>query len=367
MSTKPPRSQIVSHLPATVPFTAPETLERQTGIKIHLRLGANESTYGISPKAYKAMQECITESHLYGDSTHYDLRKELATLHRIKMEEISVGGGIDELLGWIARVYLNPGDSVTTSLGGYPTFNYHVKGFGGILHEVPYRNGKNDLEGLLQTAVKTKSRILYLANPDNPTGTWFTKDELKDFRSQIPEDCLLVLDEAYIEFAPDEAVLPVDPADPGIIRTRTFSKAHGLAGARIGYAITHREIVQSFDKIRNHFGVNRMAQAGALASLKDPDFLQQVVKHVAKGRQEYAKLAEELGFSAYPSATNFVAIDVGSAERATSIREALWEQGVFIRVPNVPPLNHCLRISVGTPKEQNLLAHILRKTVHNLV
>ncbi|PTX58858.1 histidinol-phosphate aminotransferase [Melghirimyces profundicolus] len=362
MAGKPPFADIVAGLPASVPFVPPEETERRTGVTINLRLGANESTFGMSPRAWEAMQNAASESHLYGDAHCCELRTELARLHDVKPEHLIFGSGIDELLGLIARAYLNPGDAVTTSLGGYPTFNYHVEGYGGILHKVPYRNGKNDLERLASTAEKTGSKIVYLANPDNPTGTWFTAEELQAFRSRIPDRCLLVLDEAYIEFAPAETGPPIDPEDPGIIRTRTFSKAHGMAGARIGYALAHRDTAAAFEKIRNHFGINRMAQAGALASLKDPGFVRKVVQSVAEGRREYAKLAEELGFSAYPSATNFVAIDVGSAERAAFLRDALWQRGVFVRVPGVPPLNRCLRVSVGTPDERKAFARILRET-----
>lgn len=362
----PPFSRIVANLPAAVPFVPPEELERKTGVKVRLRLGANESSFGMSPLAREAMENSLGENHLYGDALSLDLKMELATRHGIATEMITVAGGIDELLGWIARVFLNPGDPVTASLGSYPTFHYHVEGFGGRLHKVPYRGGKNDLDALAETARNTGSRIVYLANPDNPTGTWFTAAELKEFRRQLPADCLLLLDEAYLEFAPAAAHLPLDPADPGVIRTRTFSKAHGMAGLRIGYAFAQREIITAFDKIRNHFGVSRIAQIGALAALQDERFLQHVVEEVAAGRREYETLVETLGFAAYPSATNFVAIDTGDADRAAAIQDALWQRGVFIRVPGVAPLNRCLRVSVGTPGERQEFARILRKVMAEL-
>lgn len=366
MADQPPYSRIVGNLPASVPFVPPEASERETGVHIRLRLGANESNFGMSPKAREAMERSVAEGHLYGDALSFHLRRELANDHGITMEEISVGNGIDEILGWIARVFLNPGDPVTASLGSYPTFHYHVEGFGGRLHKVPYCNGKNDLDALADTAWNTGSRILYLANPDNPTGTWFTAGELSDFREQLPPDCLLLLDEAYIEFAPEEARLPLNPSDSGVIRTRTFSKAHGMAGLRIGYTFAHRDTISTFDKVRNHFGVSRVAQAGALASLRDPAFVRKVVEEVKEGRREYKELAEELGFTTHPSAANFVAIDVGNARRADTIRDALWERGVFIRVPGVAPLNRCLRVSVGTPGERQEFARILRQVVQDL-
>ncbi|OYD06745.1 aminotransferase class I/II-fold pyridoxal phosphate-dependent enzyme [Paludifilum halophilum] len=361
MPSRPPFSDIVSSLPATVPFVPPEESERRTGQKIQLRLGANESSFGMSPRAAEAMRHAVEEAHLYGDAHCHELRTELARHHGVETEHIVFGSGIDELLGLICRVFLNPGDPITTSLGGYPTFNYHVKGFGGQLHQVPYDGDRNDLKGLADKARQTGSRILYLANPDNPTGTFYTAEELKCFRRQLPEGCLLLLDEAYVEFAPEEDVMPFDPADPQIIRTRTFSKAHGMAGARIAYAITHPETVDAVNKIRNHFGINRIAQAGALASLRDPGFIRSVAEKVAQGREEYASLARELGFRPIPSSTNFVAIDVGSAKRAQAIMDALWEEGVFVRVPGVEPLNRCIRVGVGTPEERRQFAEAFRE------
>lgn len=366
MADRPPFSQLVTSLPSVVPFVPPEEMERKTGISLRLRLGANESSFGMSPQAEEAMKKAVEMSHLYGDALCHDLRQALADVHSISPDQLVFGSGIDELLGLITRVFLNPGDAVTTSLGGYPTFEYHVKSVGAQLHHVPYQGDFNDLDGLIRTAEKTGSRILYLANPDNPTGSFFSHQELRAFLNRLPSGCLLLLDEAYLEFAPSASWLPIDASDPRIIRTRTFSKAYGMAGARIGYAIAEAKTVQAFDKIRNHFGINRVAQAGALASLKDESFLTFVTEEVAKGRKEYATLADELGLRAISSATNFVAIDVGSADRARGIMDALWKEGVFIRVPGVPPLNQLIRVGVGTSEERQAFADTLRQVVKSI-
>ena len=239
-----------------------------------------------------------------------------------------------------------------TSLGGYPTFAYHVAGYGGKLQRVPYRDDRNDLAGLAEAANRSQARIVYLANPDNPSGSWVTAEEIGSLVEALPEDCLLLLDEAYSDFAPENALLPVDVSDPRVIWARTFSKAHGMAGARIGYALATAEIIAAFDKIRLHFGVNRVAQAGALASLQDTAHLESVVAAVAEGREEYATLAREMGFTPLPSATNFVTMDVGGVERARALVAALAERGVFIRMPGAPPLDRCVRVTVGTPEER---------------
>lgn len=347
-------------LPSVTPFVAPEAIERATGKALKLRLGANESLFGISPKALAAMRSATETSYLYGEPDSTDLREALAEKHGVQLNQISVGSGIDDLLGLIARAFVEPGKPVVTSLGGYPTFNYHVEGFGGVLHRVPYRaDFRNDLEGLAQRASEVSPNLVYLANPDNPTGTYYTPTELSAFRATLPENTSLVLDEAYIEFAPQTTDGTDLATDPRVIRLRTFSKAHGLAGARIGYMLADNAIVEAFNKIRHHFGVNRVAQAAALASLQDEAFLQTVVREVALGRNHYGEIAEAVGAKAIPSATNFVAFDFGSKVRADQVLANLLEQGVFVRKPGVPLLDQLVRITVGPKDARDQLAEIM--------
>lgn len=358
---EPPFTRLVASLPATVPFTGPETLERRSGIPFTLRLGANESAWGPSPRAIAAMQEAAAEVAWYGDPENYDLRAAVAQMHGVGLANVMVGSGIDDLIGWIVRAFIEPGQSVVAALGAYPTVAFHVDGFGGQLVRVPYRDDRNDLAALAQAAREHRARLVYVANPDNPTGTWLTAAALRGFVDQLPDDCLFILDEAYIEYAPPEAAPPVDVRDPRVLRLRTFSKAYGMAGARVGYVLGAAGIVGAFEKIRLHFGVNRMAQAGALAALADTAFLAQVVAATAEGRADYAALAADLGLPALPSATNFVAIDVGSAERAAHIVDALAARGVFIRMPGAPPINRCIRVTVGLPAQRAAFAALFRE------
>ncbi len=157
-----------------------------------------------------------------------------------------VASGIDDLLGLAVRAFLEPGQTAVTSLGAYPTFNYHVVGFGGSLERVPYRDDRNDLDGLASAAHRVGAPLVYLANPDNPTGTYHSASALAAFLDSLPQPCLLLLDEAYADFAPDEAILPIDVEDARVLRLRTFSKAHGMAGARIGYAIGTAQTMITF-------------------------------------------------------------------------------------------------------------------------
>jgi histidinol-phosphate aminotransferase len=355
---RPPFTRLVEQLPAMVPFVGPETLERRTGVQIRLRLGANESPFGASPRVREAISEWAAGVSNYGDPEIYDLRRALAAHHGVGMENLVVASGIDELLGLIVRAFLEPGQVAVTSLGAYPTFNYHVEGFGGCLARVPYREWRNDLEALVETARARRARLLFLANPDNPTGSYHGSAALIELLQRLPDGCLLVLDEAYLDFAPEDR-LPLDPADPRLLRLRTFSKAHGLAGMRVGYAIGSAQLVAGFDKIRLHFGVGVLAQAAALAALRDQGFVASVAAAVAEGRRDYERMAELGQVRALSSATNFVAFDVGDAERARAVADRLWERGVFVRRGPAPPLDRCVRITVGRPEQRRALEPIL--------
>ena len=362
--TRPALTPIVDGLPASTPFVGPEALERRLGRPLETRLGANESLFGPSARVVDAMRAAALDIQLYGDPEAYELRTALARHHDLSLDHLVLGSGIDELLGVLVRAYLEPGQIAVMSLGGYPTFAYQVAGQGGRIETVPYRDDHNDAEGLAETARRVGAKLLYLSNPDNPSGSYLTTATQLTLLDRLPPDCLLVLDEAYAEFAPADAIPDIAPADPRVIRLRTFSKAHGLAGMRVGYAFGAPETIRPFDRIRNQFGVGRMAQAAALAALADQDHVASVVAAVAAGREEYTLLARELGFTALPSATNFVTIDVGGSACAKTLLAALLErEGVFIRMPGTAPLDRCIRVTVGRPKERAIFAAAFRRVV----
>ena len=342
------------------PFVGPETIERQQGKTFRVRIGANESAFGVSPRAAAAMSEAARGVSWYCDPEGYELRAELAGMHGVDIDNVTLGAGIDDLLGLIVRMYVNPGETVAASLGCYPTFVYHVDGFGGRLETVPYRNDRNDLAALTDLAARTKARVLYLANPDNPTGSYYGSNAVGDLLDRVPPDCLFILDEAYLDFVPPDTILPIDVDDPRLIRVRTFSKAHGMAGARVGYAIAHKDVIRTFDKVRLHFGVSLVAQVGALASLRDPNFVAGVVKAVEAGRRDYYELTADTGVSALPSQTNFVAFDFGTGERAEAVMNALIERGVFLRNPAAPGLDRLVRVTVGMPGDRAVFAELFR-------
>lgn len=354
--TGPRYTPLVASLPATVPFVGPEAQERMNNRPFKARLGANENVFGPSPRAIAAMQEASADQWMYGDPESHDLRAALAAYHAIRPENIVVGEGIDGLLCYLVRLVIEQGDAVVTSDGAYPTFNYHVAGFGGVLHKVPYRDDHEDPRALFRKAAEVGAKLVYLANPDNPMGTWHKGADIVAAMEDLPADTLFILDEAYVEFAPEGTAATVDIEDPRLIRMRTFSKAYGLAGARVGYALGAEPLITAFNKIRNHFGMNRAAQIGALAALEDAAYLAQTVDNVTAARNRIAAIAQANGLSALPSATNFVAVDCGGdGDFARRVLSELVARGVFVRMPFVAPQDRCIRISAGRPEDLNLL------------
>ncbi|MEL6645831.1 MAG: pyridoxal phosphate-dependent aminotransferase [Pseudomonadota bacterium] len=362
--TGPRFTTLAQSLPATVPFVGPEAQERARGAAFAARLGANESVFGPSPKAIAAMEAAAAEVWKYADPESHALRHALADHHGVAADEIVVGEGIDGLLGYTVRLLIGPGDVAVTSDGAYPTFNYHVAGFGGRLEKVPYREDHEDADALIAKAAETGAKLVYFANPDNPMGSWHNADRVQAMIEAVPDGTLLILDEAYVDCAPERTASPIDTSDARVLRMRTFSKVYGMAGARVGYAIGHRDTVRAFEKIRNHFGMNRIAQAGALAALQDSVWLAEARARIERARDRIAQTAQDNGLRPLPSATNFVTIDCGrDGAFAKALLGAILAEGVFARMPFVAPQDRCIRISCGTDADLALFAEVLPKAL----
>lgn len=346
-------NRLVQSLPATIPFVAPEETERQTGQVFKARLGANEGNFGASPAAIAAMAAAARHDvWKYSDPSGHDLRAAIAAKNGLSLAQVQLGAGIDGLLGQTVRLFSDVGDTIVTSLGAYPTFNYHVAAYGRQLVTVPYVGGFEDLNALAQAAADHKAAIVYVSNPDNPMGSWWPGQAIADFAHSLAADTLLILDEAYGETAPagtlpDHAALPAN-----VLRMRTFSKAYGLAGLRCGYVLGDASLVGAFDKIRDHFGVNVMAQKAALAALGDEQWLAGTLEQITASKARIAAIAADNHLLAHASATNFVTLDTGKgAPWANALVAALMERQVFVRKPMAPGLDHCIRVSVGRAEE----------------
>jgi histidinol-phosphate aminotransferase len=357
MLQRPSLTPLAQSLPATVPFVGPETQERQRGRPFRARIGANENGFGASPKVATRMAEVAGEMWKYCDPENHDLKSALAVHHGVRPENIVVGEGIDGLLGLVVRLMIEPGMPVVTSLGAYPTFNYHVAGFGGRLVAVPYVADREDLQSLLDAVKREDAPLVYLANPDNPMGSWWDSAAIVGFIEALPETTLLVLDEAYGEMAPASALPPLDTNRPNVLRMRTFSKAYGLAGMRCGYAVGEAETVRAFDKVRNHFGMSRMTQEACLAALADQAYLKSTLEKIAGCWARIAGIARENGLTALPSATNFVSIDCGrDGAYALKVMNALIARDVFVRKSMAPILDRAIRVSCGPEEEIAIFA-----------
>ena len=348
-------TSVVRKLPSIIPFVGPDEQERQSGILFRARMGANESGFGPSPKAIEAMNQAAHLSWQYSDPDNHNLRQALADFYKIGYENVMVGEGIDGLLGCVAHMFVEPDVNVITSLGSYPTFNFHIKSRGGSLHLVPYKDNHEDQDALLAKAEETNATLLYFSNPNNPMGTWWSADKMQSMVDRLPEGTTLVLDEAYIETAQDDVAPRIDVTNPQVLRFRTFSKLYGMAGARIGYVIGHPEVIAAFDKVRNHYGVNIIGQRGALAALEDQVYLSDVKARVEQGRDRIHAIAKSHGLASIPSATNFVTIDCGrDSYFARLVLSKMLGRGVFMRMPGVEPQSKCVRVSVGLDAEMDI-------------
>jgi histidinol-phosphate aminotransferase len=341
-------------------LVGPEELARGAGLETIVRLGSNESPFGPSPKAIAAMRAEAERANRYGDPSVSDLREAIAARHGVSPKNVSVGAGIDDLLGWIVRAYASNGGAAVAALGSFPTFEMHVTGFGTRLERVPYReDGHIDLEGFLDAARRLGGALIFLPNPDNPSGSMHPWHDVVAFLDALPDGSLLIHDEAYANFLEGDARFPRDAIDPRMIRLRTFSKEYGLAGARVGYALASPDAIAALDAVRLLYGVSRPAQAAALAALGDDEFVASVLTRIAEGRAEYHALGARLGLRTLPSATNFVLFDFGSAPRAKDALDALLRYRIHVRKPPFPPLDRYVRISVGMRSERTQLAAAL--------
>ena len=356
-----PRQAILcADLPSTVPFVGPEAQERARGAKFRARIGANESVFGPSPKAIAAMAAEAAHAWMYCDPENHDLKAAISAHHGVAPENVMVGEGIDGMFGYTVRLFINPGDVVATSRGAYPTFNFHVTGYGGRLAFAPYENDRENPDALLRVARAENARMIYFSNPDNPMASWWPASDVQSFIDRLPSGVVLCLDEAYGDFAPEGVLPALDITNPQVLRFRTFSKAYGMAGARVGYILGEASVIKSFDKIRNHFGVSRIAQAGALAAIKDQAYLREVVAKVAASKVRIGEIAAANGLEALPSATNFVAIDCKrDGDFAKRVLGSLVARDVFVRMPGVAPMDRCIRVSAGQPSDLAIFAEAL--------
>lgn len=357
---EPPLTALINAIPASVPFVGPEQMERARGRPFQARLGANENGFGPSPRAISAMREAAADAWKYADPTSHELIAAIARLHGVTPANVVIGEGIDGLLGLTVHMAVERGGPVVTSDGAYPTFNFHVDCHGGALLKVPYRADREDILALLDKAREAKAAILYLANPDNPMGSWWPAADVEALVAKLPPATLLCLDEAYIDTLESAEHPKIDVENPQVLRYRTLSKAYGLAGARIGYALGPKRLIAEFEKVRNHYGINLVGQIGALAAIEDQAYLREVTAKIARARDKIADIARAHGLTPLPSRANFVTIDCGrDGAYAKAILTGLLDRDIFVRKPSVTLLDRTIRVSTGPDAALDLFGRAL--------
>jgi histidinol-phosphate aminotransferase len=351
-------------LPVYVPGRPIEEVERE--LKIHaVKLASNENPLGPSPKAMEAAKKALADAHRYPDGGTHVLRETLAARTGLAVEELFVGLGSSEIIDLASRVLLQPGLQGMTSHGSYAPFSVAIRASGAELVLVPQKNFAFDLEAMAK-AITPKTGVIYLANPNNPTGTAFSLAELEEFLGRVPDSVLVVLDEAYVHYAPSlnrRKSEEVFRRRRNLLILRTFSKVYGLAGMRIGFAIGRPELLAAMNRLKTPFNTSGVAQAAALAAIDDREHVTLCIETNASERKRLSEGLANLGLRPVPSETNFVFMNVGP--EAKEICDELLQAGVIVRPLGWMGFPEAIRISVGTTEENGkclaAMAEILAK------
>lgn len=355
----------LSDIPSYAPAKTLQVIQEELGIANILRLAANENTMGSSPLVEIAIQKAIKGLYLYPDGMSSELRKKLADSYNLNGEQIIFSNGSFELISLIAQAYISKEDE---SIIPTPTFGWYkvvTLAMGGNVVEVPLKNHSINLE-YVKNKINGKTKIIWLCNPNNPTGTIFNKIQLTNFLDSISKNILVVLDEAYYEFAisdnyPETSNLL--ELYSNIIILRTFSKVYGLASLRVGYGITTKEIITEINKIRLPMNVNGLAQVAAIASLEDQNFRRLCVENNNKGKEYYYYVFKEMKFEYIPTYTNFIMVNI--KENSIQVAEKILERGISIRAGVEFNMPNWLRITIGKPEENRRLVEVLKYVLLN--
>jgi histidinol-phosphate aminotransferase len=347
------------------PYEAGRTIEsvrREYGLDHVAKLASNENPLGASPKAIEAMTQVLSALNLYPNGG-LDLREVLAGAYDVKVENVIAGNGSEGIMSTIIRAFLCDEDEVLTTDAAFIGFQVLAKSRGVKYRTVPYDNWRYDLPGLA-AQINPNTKIIYLANPNNPTGTIFTRHQFDEFYKHVPERVLIILDEAYFEYAKDNPRYPdsMHYRYDNVITLRTFSKIYGLAGVRIGYGFAHEELIRNLLKVKLPFEPSTPAQAAGIAALADKEFLHRSLELNARGLCYLTEELQALGVQVVDSQANFVMTVLESERDAARIFEYLLSQGVVVRPLKAFGLANCIRISTGTDQDNRLCIEAWRRS-----
>ncbi len=355
--------ECIARLKPYVPGKPIEELEREYGISDSIKLASNENPIGPSPKALEAIMDALKNLHRYPDGNDYYLRKRLAEKLKVSFNQIVVGNGSNEIIELLVRTFLREGDEVIMPEPSFLMYEIMVQAGGGRPVKVALKERVLDLESMAES-ISSRTCMIFVNNPNNPTGTIVSRDDFEEFLQQVPPGVIVVMDEAYIEFVRDRTCptgLDYLDGEKTVVTLRTFSKTYGLAGLRIGYGVMKENLADLMHRVRQPFNTNLLAQVGALAALDDDAFLDKTVNTVHKGLDFLYREVEKLGLRYFPTQTNFFLIDL---ERdAKSVFENMLRRGVIVRPMTAYGYPNYIRISVGLPEENQRFVETLKKVI----
>jgi len=333
-----------------IPGKPIEDVARELGLEPSqiVKLASNENPIGPSPLAVQAMQEALPKAHFYPDGGGYHLRTGIAEKFNITADNVMLGNGSNEIIEFLGHAFLQPGDNIITAKHAFVVYKISAKLFGAEAVEVPDPHLRHDLPAMAD-AINERTKIVYIANPNNPTGTMVSEKELDRFIERVPESVVVALDEAYYEFLPEPPdTLKYLHNHPNVIALRTFSKIQGLAGLRIGYGLAHQDLIRLLHKTRQPFNVNSIAQIGALAGLRDEVYQAQIRELVREGRDFLQSEFKKRNLQYVPSVANFVLVNVGKGQE---VFQKLLRRGMIVRAMDEYKLPEWIRVSVGTHEQ----------------
>lgn len=340
-----------------------EELKRELGLRDVIKLASNENPRGPGHAAREAVRHAVDELHFYPDGHGHELKQALAEQLGVRPEQLTLGNGSNDVLELVARAWVQPGDRVIFSQYAFAVYPIVARACSATPWEVPAALFGHDLEAMA-AAVSERTRVIYVANPNNPTGTWHHHHAIETFLEEVPEQVLVVLDEAYFEYVEEDHYpdgIRLLERYPNLIVTRSFSKIHGLAGLRIGYSVSSPEIADVLNRIRQPFNVNAAGQAAALAALGDTDFIEDSRSLNTSGLAQLAEGLEKLGLEYIPSVANFLSFRAGPDAQA--LYENLLREGVIVRPLGGYAMPEHLRVSTGLPEENERFLDALRKVL----
>jgi histidinol-phosphate aminotransferase len=359
-----PKPNIVN-LPVYQPGKPVEDVKRELGLTEVIKLASNENPFGASPKAKEAIRRELDHINIYPDGAAVELTAAVARHHGVNPDQVLFSAGLDEMIALITRAFLRPGDETVMAESTFPQYRHNAVIENAVVVEVPMRDGTHDLSAMLEK-VSPRTRIVWICNPNNPTGTMVTRGELEAFMDKVPGTVMVVLDEAYFEYVDDPEYpngLELLKKYPNLLVLRTFSKIYGLASLRIGYAIGDPAILRSINQVRGPFNTSRFAQAAALAALGDQEFIEKCRRANLEGIAQLKEAFSRMGLDSFPAYGNFVLVDTGRPAQA--VFEALLRKGVIVRGGHRGYPNH-IRVTVGSREENEKVISALEEVLQEI-